>query len=136
MGKQLKNEKPIIFQIDAGTYDYAINVIITDDFDYTAEFVNHKFEYKDRKITQANFDMRKGICFFRDGYCPIIWLPRIPDKAVDLATLSHEIFHAVCHCMSWAGMYLNDSSEEAYCHLIGHITRKFWNKIFKLNSKK
>lgn len=54
----------------------------------------------------------------------IVWMPRLPQTAAELGTLSHEIFHAVQALMINIGASLSDDSEEAYAYLIGYLTKK------------
>lgn len=51
-----------------------------------------------------------------------------PD-AICMGTLSHEIFHAVTEIFDYCGLPLNLTSQEAYAHMIGYITREVLNKI-------
>lgn len=117
------------FNVHAGTYDFGINFCIGDDIDRAVKYVNFKFELG--TITKDDFDCL-GKRFFRYGYCPIVWIPKYPNTPNELGTISHEIFHSVCDVMRWANIPLTNETEEAYCHLIKHITKKFYEKINKI----
>ena len=54
----------------------------------------------------------------------ILYMPKIPQTAEDMAFLSHEIFHVANAIMENVGSELTDSSEEAYAYLIGYLTKK------------
>lgn len=126
MGKNI-----VTFQVHAGTYDFGINFCITEDLVKAVRYVNWKLERPndhDAGVTKSDFDCL-GKRFYIDGYCPIIWLPNKPKTPEEIGTLSHEIFHVVCDIMRWAHIPLSSSSEEAYCHLIKHITKSFLNKL-------
>lgn len=121
------------FQIDCGTYEYGINVVITKDIKRAAAFVNSKTSLPTKDLLAANEEdfIALGKIFYRYGYCPVLWLPGIPKTPTEFGTLYHELFHAVCYTMKWANIPLSRDSEEAYCHLIKHLTRKFLEEISK-----
>jgi hypothetical protein len=67
-------------------------------------------------------DGGRGFYFFRDGYVPIIWIPRRPRTAREHATLAHEAFHAVSITLRrWAAIELTNDTEEVFCHSLGHV---------------
>ena len=117
------------FKIQAGTYDFTINVCITSDRKKALKFIRFKFENK-ICFSENDFDA-KGKMFYREGWSPVIWLPKIPKTPREHGTVNHEIFHGVYYILSWAGIKLSESSEEAFCHLIGHMTTQFYEKIKK-----
>ena len=114
------------FQIHAGTYDFGINFCITGDKEKIVRWVNWKLETD--YVRPEDFDCL-GKRIFRYGYCPIVWLPKIPKTPTEFGTAQHEIFHSVCDVMRWANIPLTNDTEEAYCHLIKHITKKFLEQI-------
>ncbi len=116
------------FYIDAGTYDFGINFCITPDLQKAVKFINYKLKLpnSDRLAIKTTELDSLGMCICSNGYCPIVWLPAYPITPQQFGILFHEIFHAVCDCMQWAHIQLTQSSEEAYCHLISHITKKFF----------
>jgi hypothetical protein len=61
----------------------------------------------------------------------IIRLPKRPRTAVELGTLSHEIFHACEFICRRIGLQLNEGSDEAYAYMIGYVTEKFWERMGK-----
>lgn len=118
------------FKINAGTYDYSLRFCITKNHRKAAEYIRGK--QRDRSIKKSSFRRVKGIIF--RNYVPIIWLPRVPEKPDELATLAHEIEHATFLIMRWADIHLTVDSEEAFTHLTAKITREFWRKIKKRTS--
>jgi hypothetical protein len=61
----------------------------------------------------------------------IIRLPKRPVTAIEIGTLSHEIFHAVDFIFRRINMPLTDSSCEAYAYCIGYLTENFYRGIKK-----
>lgn len=114
------------FHIHAGTYDFGINFVISEDKKRTVKYL--QFKLGDSYINESHLDCL-GKVFDRHGYCPIVWLPKKPKSPSEVGTLYHELFHIVCCIMRWANIPLSSDSEEAYCHLIKHITRQFFEKI-------
>ena len=45
------------------------------------------------------------------------------------ATIAHEIYHAVCCIMAWAGIHPGPQTDEAYAYLIGFLTEEVYNQI-------
>lgn len=117
------------FHIDCGTYEFGINFIIESDLKKACKWINFKLELpsdKNVKVNESDFSHSLGKRILINGYCPIVWLPKKPETSTELGTAIHEIFHAVCDCMRWADIELTNSSEEAYCHLIKHVTKNFF----------
>jgi len=122
------------FQVNAGCFDFNINFCISNDISRVVKWVNFKLELPSKTdcfaVKEADFDVL-GKRVYIEGYCPIIWMPNNPVTPKEYGTLYHEIFHAVCDVTRWAGVELTHSSEEVYCHLIGHITKQFFTAINK-----
>jgi hypothetical protein len=110
----------------AGTYDFGINLVLSQDEERVLRFVRWKFEDKEYSVPLG---VSRGRVFYRCGYCPILWLPNKPRTAREYGTLCHEVFHVVCSAMGWAAIPLADSSEEAYAHLIGYLTTEILKKF-------
>lgn len=121
------------FSIYLEIYDFTVHFCIGDK-QKSLNFINKSFQLPDSKegipaFTLADMEA-KGLRFKRIGYIPIIWLPHFPKTPMEIGTLSHEIFHVVCDVFNrWTDIPLSSDSEEAYCHLIAYITRKFWEKV-------
>ena len=125
------------FQIDTGTYEFGINFCITEDLVKACKFINFKLELpnEDTLILTPKELNCLGKRIMIDGYVPIIWLPKFPKTPTEIGTAIHEIFHSICDCMRWAGIPLTNSSEEAYCHLLKYVTKKFFIQSQKFNAK-
>jgi len=101
-----------------GTFDFAINCIV-GPFDGVDKYVAWKFEDDPPQWNGANVKPR-GRYYVRDGYCPVVWIPRKPRTPREYGTLAHELTHAVRYMLfDWAGMPLTQQTDEAYCHSIG-----------------
>lgn len=117
------------FYVDCGTYEFGINFCVTEDLKKASRYINFKLELpseKNTRVTEKDFNGILGKVFSIHGYCPIVWIPGFPKTPTEIGTAIHEIFHVVCDCLNWAEIPLAESSEEAYCHLIKYITKKFF----------
>lgn len=119
------------FRIDVGIYNYSFIVCIGDR-KKSIEFINETQELKNSDVYPINelLDYNGGV-FTKDGKPTILWLPYIPKTPSDFSDLFHEIFHVVCRILKRVEIPLTESTEEAYCYLIGWITKQFWLEIKK-----
>ena len=109
-------------------FDFGINVII-GKHDSVEEYIRYKFE-------DDSFDIDywckgyapKGQHYYRAGYCPVIWISRLPKNADEYATLAHEALHAVYRLFNWAGMPMDESTEEVATHAMSYIIREACKK--------
>jgi hypothetical protein len=108
-------------EIHLGMVDMEI-VFATGKEDNLAEYIAYKFETKEEKIEIGS---AYGYCFYCDGYCPIIWLPRYPKTPRELGTLSHECFHASMHVARWLNMPVEEKNEEVIAHCIRFLVQNF-----------
>ena len=88
------------------------------------------------RLTKDDLDYFKGLNFqrgkavgFNDAGVTILWLNKVPDSVDCLAVLNHEIFHCVCMILERVGVKYSEDSDEAYAYLIGHLTRKIYEKL-------
>lgn len=107
--------------IHMGAFDYSVIVVIGD----YGEACKYALWKCDDNITKPEdfggaYEAR-GKCFFRDGYVPIIWVPKKPQTAREHATFAHEALHAVYHVFNWAGIPLSPQTEEVMAHCMAHI---------------
>lgn len=109
------------FVLNGGTYDVEIQVIITQDVEKAFEFVVEKV---DMPIDSKDFEA-SGVTFADEEGNIVIWLDNIEDQGV----ISHELLHATLSIMLWAGVPLNESTEESYAYQLQHLTNQFYNKI-------
>jgi hypothetical protein len=120
------------FVIYLDIYDFYVHFCIGDK-DKTLKHVNKLLQLPDIQNNLAAFDLnhmdKKGLRFRREGYIPVVWLPRVPKTTEELGTLSHEIFHVTCDVCRHVSIPLTEYSEEAYCYITGYLTKQFWEKI-------
>lgn len=112
-------EKTLI--LDGGTYDTEVNVIITTDPDVAFEFVA---EHVDNPITPRDFEA-SGVTFTDEEGRVAVWISDSNDKGV----VNHELLHATFSIMMWAGIPLNESTEESYAYQLQYLTNQFYNKL-------
>lgn len=106
-----------------GMFDYTIRIVFGSQRT-AVEYVQWLYE-DDGVVVQHQ---RRGFCAYREGFIPVIWLPRRPRTAIEHGTLAHEAMHAVAHMTRWAGIPINESTDEVYCHAIGHVVRRVLEK--------
>ena len=105
--------------VHMGLFDYKVNFVI-GDYKKLNEYVSWKFDYKNFMENESSCAPR-GMCCFRTGYCPIIWIPRKPKTAREHATLAHECLHAVFHLFEWVGLPVTRNTEEVMTHSMSHL---------------
>jgi hypothetical protein len=115
-----------IIDIDGSTFDMPVEVIITED---TAKALKYVQENNDSTAKLEDFRAR-GVTFpINDGRPPIIWIPHMDNSPEDISIINHELLHANFSILSWAGVYLCDSSEEVYTYNYQFLTKQFYGKI-------
>ena len=106
--------------IHMGTFDFTVNFIY-GDYEEATKYVDKKFEESaDHEVHNKGYTAR-GRTWNKPSYCPIVWIPRKPSTPREYATLAHEMFHATCVLLHWAGVPLTDASEEVYAHAQAHL---------------
>ena len=123
-----KSYKEVLIKTDI--YQVGVIVIITED---TLAAFNRVRKYlNDTTIKISDFDVQ-AITFdcLDEGYSPVVWIPSIPGTDEERAVLTHELFHVTTTIMNYAGIPLEDSSEEAYAYLLGHLQREFYERCKK-----
>lgn len=121
------------FKIDVEIYHYSFYVCI-GNVKESLVFINELNGLPNEKEVGYKFkDLNNyaGGVFSNKGKPTILWLPKIPRTSEELSNLSHEIFHIVCHITRWVTLPLSITSEEAYCYLIGWMTKQFWLELKK-----
>jgi hypothetical protein len=58
--------------------------------------------------------------YCRKGRALIIWLPRWPRTPEEYGTLAHEVGHVVRCLCGWAGIEINEDTDEVLCHGLKH----------------
>lgn len=117
------------FRVDVDIYNYSFIVCIGDRIN-SIVFINKTQELKSAYPINELLEYNGGV-FTENGKPTILWLPCIPKTPSDFSDLSHEIFHVVCRILRRVGIPLKENTEEAYCYLIGWITKQFWLELKK-----
>lgn len=135
-GPTIKKREPVtktesfsVFKMHGGIFDTEMVVVISQDTLQTIDFVNYMFE--DTSISIKDFAVR-GVCFFKEGCAPIMWLPKPPVSTEDVSIVNHELFHLTRNVLTWAHVPLDDSSEEVYAFTLQFLTKQFYDNINKL----
>lgn len=109
-------------RINMGMFDFEVKVIFYPSRKLVAEYAAWSFEspkmYDDFDFEE--FDAR-GTLFRKNGYTPILWMPKKPKTPREMATLAHEAFHAIVEFAAWSSLVLSRETEEIFCHAVGHI---------------
>lgn len=106
------------FDIDGGTFDQTVHVIITEDTSYALRYVK---ENNDSSATTNDFNSRGTTFPSVDGSPVVIWLPNQDDAVI----VDHELFHATIAVMRWAGVEWNGDTEEAYAYEFQYLRKQF-----------
>ena len=81
-------------------------------------------------ITEDIDDYSTGRYYFnREKGSRFLWMPKVPEKPQEYATLGHEIFHAAFGIMDEIGASPSEDSEEAYAYLIGYLTKEIYTSF-------
>lgn len=108
-------------RIHMGAFDFSV-ICIIGDYKNTEQYVRWRFD--DKEFNAEKWDMGYiplGKVFFRQGYVPILWIPRKPKTAREHATLAHEALHCVFHLFEWASLPLTGDTEEVMTHSMAYI---------------
>ncbi len=108
-----------------GLFDYTVSSIIGDEKNIE-KYIQWKF--CDKSFSHKVGEYR-GICFHREGFVPIVWIPRKPKTSREYATLSHECLHAVFHMCDWAQLPRTKDNEEVITHSVAHLINSILSKI-------
>ncbi len=127
MKKEKKYFKKIL--IDMGMFDYDIYVIISNNKTRVGKYVNDYYKAEDGILRSPDNEL--GICYSKDGYCPVIWIPKFPKSPKEYGTLAHEAFHAVFYMTKWASIKINEATEEVIAHAVSYIVGKTLEKAKK-----
>jgi hypothetical protein len=103
-------------------FDLDVKVLITDDTAFAAKYVR---ENLDSTVTSEIFDCRAVTFDTQDGKPIIMWMPY--GTRIDI--INHELFHTTINIMKWAGVPLNDSTEEVYAYQLQYLSKQLDNQI-------
>jgi len=114
------------FCLTAGTYDFDIVVVITEDEKRLVKFIREKFG--DPNYAEAT-EKDEASVYYSENHCPILWLRYAPKTPREYGALVHEVFHVVCLIMKWASIPLNEGSEEPYAYLLDYLTTEILKRL-------
>jgi hypothetical protein len=111
-----------VYTIPAGTFDLDVQIIVTEDTAFAAKYITTNF---DSSLKSPNLDARAVTFGTADGKPPIIWFSDIEDSSV----VQHELLHVTIDMMKWAGIELNDQTEEVYTYQLQYLTKQFYKQV-------
>jgi hypothetical protein len=110
------------YTIPAGTFDLDVQIIVTEDTAFAAKYIAKNF---DSSLKSPDLDARAVTFGTADGKPPIIWFSDIEDSSV----VQHELLHVTIDMMKWAGIELNDQTEEVYTYQLQYLTKQFYKQV-------
>jgi hypothetical protein len=110
------------YTIPAGTFDLDVQIIVTEDTAFAAKYIVTNF---DSTIKAPDLDARAVTFGTADGKPPIVWFSDIEDSAV----VQHELLHVTIDMMKWAGIELNEHTEEVYTYQLQYLTKQFYKQV-------
>lgn len=116
-------------RVHMGLFDYEVQFIV-GDYGKAVEFCSWMLDQPEIKDAETMEELDKGFvprgrCFYKNGYMPIIWVPRKPRNDRERGTLAHECLHAVWWIFDWAGLPAVRETEEVMCHAMAHLITEF-----------
>jgi hypothetical protein len=111
-----------VYTIPAGTFDLDVQIIVTEDTAFAAKYIAKNF---DSTIKAPDLDARAVTFGTADGKPPIIWFSDIEDSSV----VQHELLHVTIDMMKWAGIELNNQTEEVYTYQLQYLTKQFYKQV-------
>lgn len=110
------------FDINGGTFDQDVHVIITEDTAYALSYVR---KYLDSSASADDFNSRATTFPTQDGRPTIVWFSNTSDTVI----INHELLHVTFDIMKWAGVDFSDNTEEAYAYEMQYLTKEFYEKL-------
>lgn len=122
-------QKATIVQVDAGTYDVEIYIVVSKDTNKAREAIDTIIDEK------FSFENAEAETIYTE-YSPIVvWLQEIPNTPEQYATLNHELLHVTVEIMRYCGMSLTEDTEEAYAYELGYISKKVLEEFRKIKQE-
>jgi len=111
-----------VYTIPAGTFDLDVQIIVTEDTAFAAKYITTNF---DSSLKSPDLDARAVTFGTADGKPPIVWFSDIKDSSV----VQHELLHVTIDMMKWAGIELNEHTEEVYTYQLQYLTKQFYKQV-------
>ena len=108
-----------------GVFDYSVTCVV-GDYKKATEYVAKVYEENNPSELEIRYagSAPRGQCFYKDGYIPIIWIPRKPTTPREYGTLAHECLHAVTVFLNWSHINCSIGEDEVACHSVGYLVSK------------
>jgi hypothetical protein len=111
-----------VYKIPAGTFDLEVDIIVTEDTAIAAKYITTTL---DSSIKSPDLEARAVTFGTADGKPPIVWFSNIEDSSV----VQHELLHVTIDMMKWAGIELNEHTEEVYTYQLQYLTKQFYKQV-------
>lgn len=109
------------FSIQCPPYYEDIQFCITENKDEAKKYFEDTFKIN----VGEKCDSVKGYCVRnKDSATTFIWIPKLPETAIEFGNLHHEVYHAVCFMLESRGI---EDRGEPYAYLLGYIINAFYN---------
>ena len=119
--------KDMMFDMDGGTFPFPIHVVIMDDPEKAANYINPFIE---DSINAYEFKEIAGYTFINsDGRPTAIWLSQMSNNPEDVAVANHELLHATLAILRFSGIPFEDVSEETYGYQMQHLSQQFYKNL-------
>ena len=117
-----------IFYLEGGTFPVTTCVIITEDLKEAIRYINFVHEEDSTNgIDKKQFNS-SGLTATKEGFSPIIWLPKSPKTVQELSTMVHEVSHAASYTLEYCGVLNQESTTEVYAYQVALLTEQFLNQ--------
>lgn len=114
---------PKTFIVDYHLYPFDVMVSTDTLENVIREIERSGYKLDDEEKRHLEMDGR-GRCVMLKGSATVIRLKHAPDSPANIASLSHEIFHAVVFLFDQIGIKLCNKSDEAFAYAIEYMTRE------------
>lgn len=110
--------KVIRKDIKVDVFNCGVSIVICSREDAPDYFkrLNCGIEYKESGA--------QGVTFTPGGFLPIIWLPKVPKKIEELATLSHECIHATHAILEDRGIDWTAQNDEVVAYTQAYLFKE------------
>lgn len=114
---------------DFGLFDFQVVCIVGEKKNINA-YVQWKLGDKNYDIEQVQDGYESnGLTIYRKNFIPVIWIPRKPKTPKEYSTLCHESIHAALKGFEWAGLRVNDETEEVLTHAVAHLVENILSNL-------
>ncbi len=127
----MKKQKKDMFEVDWVIFPFHILVCLgSTREDILKKLKSLGYEVSDKENDVINM-YGLGRCIILGNGGTILWLRDYPKSAQSLATITHEVFHAVYFVLDKVGIKISDDSDELVAYMQGYLVEKILNRIAK-----